>query len=144
MYKDYVPTAKSTLNIMGQSSKYPNTACLPNFAIHPNKSSMTISSRTQWNPKERNKKLHNIKATLQCNRRCSTVSPLQRHIQHHPTSVNPLLMRLSQARIFPHDRKCTIRILEGISTPCFHKFYYHFFVKYKFYYLRATISHPHA
>lgn len=62
--------------------------CLPNQLHHPNKRSVTISGNTHESPNVQKTKLHNLNAKLQHSKRCSTVSPLQQHIQ---------------VRIFPHS-----------------------------------------
>lgn len=77
--------------------------CLPNQFHHWNKRSVTILGNTHESPKVQKTQLHNLNAKLQCSKRCSTISPLQRHMQYHPTKVCPLLMRLSEVRIFPHS-----------------------------------------
>ena len=73
--------------------------CFSSQLLHPNNISITLPSTTQKRPKDLKTKLHSTTAIGQCKRRCSAVSPLQRHKQHHPTSVYPHLIRLSQVRI---------------------------------------------
>ncbi len=63
--------------------------CFPNQFLHPNNRSTTLPTITHWIPKDWNTKLHNSYATLQCNKRWSTISPLRRHMQHQSTNWIP-------------------------------------------------------
>jgi hypothetical protein len=59
--------------------------CFPNQFCHPNRNSFTLPRSTQVSPRERNTKFQTSLATTQCNNKWFTVSPLQLHIQNHPT-----------------------------------------------------------
>ena len=89
--------------------------CFLNQFLHSNKRSNTFPGSTQWIPKEWKTKLHNPAAIKQCSKRWSTISPLHRHGQNHPTRVCPCFIRLSQVRIFP---KAPI-LKERNPTRCF-------------------------
>ena len=58
--------------------------CFPNRFRHLNNESTTFSPSTHWIPKNLKIKRHKWDTKLQCNRRWSTVSPADQHIQHHP------------------------------------------------------------
>ena len=79
---------------------------------HPHNKSRTFFGKTHWTPNILKIKLHNSKAMLQWIKRWSTVSLVQRHIQHLLTIEKPILMRFSQVRVFSlatvHTKKETL------------------------------------
>ena len=86
--------------ITEQCSKYQRSASQNQFS-HPNKRSATDLGTTQWIPNVAKATHHKPQATSQSSSKWFIISPLLRHIQHQPTSENPLLIRLSWLRILP-------------------------------------------
>ena len=94
--------SSQTVHIKQRGAKFQISKwCFPNQLCHPNNKSFTLRGMTQLTWNERKRKLHNICETGQCNKRWSTVPPLEQHRQHRLTIVYPLRIRLSQVRIFP-------------------------------------------
>ena len=73
--------------------------------------SKTVLGITHWTPNKTNTKSHNSRASLQCRRIWSGLSPLSLHKQHQSTKIMPRLRRLSIVKIFPsaavHEKKAT-------------------------------------
>ena len=84
---------------------------LPRGPCQLEKRSKTVLGMTHWTPNKTNTKSHNSRASLQCRRIWSGLSPLSLHKQHQSTKIMPRLRRLSIVKIFPsaavHEKKAT-------------------------------------
>ena len=82
---DYVRATPSTSSIKGQDSKHPRNV-YPFSSTNQTRDPKSFSA-SHWIPKDCKTKHHNFKVAEQCNHKWSTVSSLQGHMQHHPTSI---------------------------------------------------------
>ena len=118
---------------------------------HPHNKSRTFSCKTQWTPNILKIKLHNSKAMLQWIKRWSTVTLLQRHIQHLLTIEKTILMRFSfsQVRIYsraavqllPHLVNSLNQLTYTTSILCYPRPTTYFYVS-SFNDFFKTITHP--
>ena len=90
---------------------------LPLGPCQVEKRAKTVLGMIHWTPNKTNTKSHNFRATLQCSRRWSGLSPLSLHKQHQSTKIRPRFQRLSIVKIFP-ALQSTKRTLSVDSYVC--------------------------